>query len=128
MFKSFMTAAAIAVATTGTLAVPMAPAAAQSWGWNDRGYDNGFQNVGWRDGRRYRDDRRYDNRRYGRNYRGNGRCYDKGNGGLAIGGIAGGLAGNAIAGRGDRTLGTILGAGVGALAGRAIDKSDGRPC
>ena len=123
MFKSMITAAAIALAGTATVA-PL-PAAAQVW--NDRGYDQGYQNVGWRNDRRYRgSDRRY--RGYNNRYRGNQRCYDKGNGGLAIGGIAGGLAGNAIAGRGDRTLGTILGAGVGALAGRAIDKSDGRRC
>ncbi|WP_156680227.1 glycine zipper 2TM domain-containing protein [Sphingomonas profundi] len=123
MFKSLVTAAAIALAGTATVA-PL-PAAAQSYGWDDRGQDAGFQNVGWRDDRRYRNDRRY----RGGNYRyRNQRCYDKGNGGLAIGGIAGGLAGNAIAGRGDRTLGTILGAGVGALAGRAIDRSDGRRC
>jgi hypothetical protein len=29
-----------------------------------------------------------------------------------------------VAGRGDRLLGTVLGAGAGALAGRAIDRSD----
>jgi len=34
------------------------------------------------------------------------------------------LLGNTVAGRGDRTIGTILGAGVCALAGRAIDRSD----
>jgi uncharacterized protein YcfJ len=40
-----------------------------------------------------------------------------------IGAIAGGLLGNSIAGYGDRTAGTIIGAGVGALAGRAIDRN-----
>ncbi|TVV69892.1 glycine zipper 2TM domain-containing protein [Sphingomonas solaris] len=126
MFKPFITAAAIALATTTAVALPVAPAAAQNYGWDDRGYGGqGFQNVGWRNDRRYNNNRRYSNNR---NYRGNQRCRDKGNGGLAIGGIAGGLAGNTIAGRGDKTLGTILGAGGGALAGRAIDKSDGRPC
>ena len=35
-----------------------------------------------------------------------------------------GPAGNQIAGRGDRTLGTIIGGVGGALAGRAIDRSD----
>ena len=39
-----------------------------------------------------------------------------------IGAIAGGLLGNSVAGYGDRTAGTIIGAGVGALAGRAIDR------
>ncbi|WP_405053305.1 glycine zipper 2TM domain-containing protein [Sphingomonas sp. BE137] len=43
-----------------------------------------------------------------------------------MGAIAGGLLGNVIAGGGDRTLGTVLGAGGGALAGRAIQK-DGQP-
>lgn len=128
-FKSMMTAAALALA--GTAAIAPLPAAAQGHGWNDRGgYDQGYQDVAWRGDRGYRDGG-YNGRRYYGNdhrYRGNRRCYDKGNGGLAIGGIAGGLAGNALAGRGDRTVGTILGAGVGALAGRAIDRSDGRPC
>ena len=38
--------------------------------------------------------------------------------------MAGGLAGREIARRGNRTEGAIIGAAVGALAGRAIDKSD----
>ena len=42
--------------------------------------------------------------------------------GLLIGGVAGGVLGNVVAGRGDRTLGTVLGAGGGALAGRAIER------
>ncbi len=74
--------------------------------------------------------RHYDHGRHyaGRGYYRGGRCYDKGNGGLAVGGIAGGLLGNTVAGQGDKTLGTVIGAAAGALAGRAIDKSDGRPC
>ena len=69
----------------------------------------------------YRNDRRYDQRRYNnRNYR---QC-DNGTGGTVIGAIAGGLAGHEIAGRGDRTLGVILGGAVGAIAGRAIDKGN----
>jgi len=51
------------------------------------------------------------------------RC-NRGGGGSIIGAIAGGLLGNAAAGRGDRGVGTILGAGAGALAGREI----GRDC
>jgi len=50
--------------------------------------------------------------------------YDNGLGGAAIGGIAGGLLGNRIAGRGNRTVGTIAGAAVGAVAGMAIDKGE----
>ncbi|SFR78322.1 glycine zipper 2TM domain-containing protein [Sphingomonas jatrophae] len=117
MMKSLTLAAAALAAATPAIAP------AQSWAparatWQQGGNDGLFQQAGYR-GRRHYNNRRY----YGRQ-----RCYDKGNGGLAIGGIAGGLLGNQIAGRGDRTLGTILGAGVGALAGRAIDKSDGRRC
>lgn len=129
MFAKFLTAATLTL-TAAAVTVPM-PAMAQNWGGpaQYRGYDqgdSGYERVGYRDRR----DRRYarSHRGYDRGYRGNQRCYDKGNGGLAIGGIAGGLLGNQVAGRGDRTLGTILGAGVGALAGRAIDKSDGRRC
>lgn len=94
------------------------------------------------DDRRYydrRDDRRYEDRRayrgydrrpvrYNQNFRGQNRCYDEGKGGTVIGAIAGGLLGNTVAGRGDGLLGTVIGGGVGALAGRAIDRSDGRPC
>ena len=47
---------------------------------------------------------------------------DNGTTGLLIGGAVGGLAGNEIAGRGDKLLGTVLGAGAGALLGREIDR------
>jgi hypothetical protein len=60
-------------------------------------------------------------RRAGRNY------YCKkpdGTTGLIVGGIAGGVLGNIIAPGGSKTLGTILGAGVGAIAGNAIDKKN----
>lgn len=54
---------------------------------------------------------------------------DNGVGGAAIGAVVGGVAGNRIAGRGSRTEGTLIGAGVGALAGLAIDRAeDGRGC
>lgn len=55
-------------------------------------------------------------------YREGGRRCDRGDGGTLIGAIAGGLLGNTMAGRGDRMLGTVLGAGAGALAGRAVDR------
>jgi Glycine zipper 2TM domain len=74
-----------------------------------------WQEANWR-GERQRD----------ADYRDGKRC-DKGTGGLIIGGLAGGVIGNRIA-KGDRTLGTILGAGVGALAGRAIDRSSSKRC
>ena len=58
-------------------------------------------------------------------YRGHdGRYYCRrsdGTTGLVIGGIAGGLLGNAVSGS---TLGTLLGAGGGALLGRSIDRGD----
>lgn len=51
---------------------------------------------------------------------------DNGLGGAAIGAVAGGVAGNLIAGRGNRLGGTLLGAGVGAAAGYAIDRAEDR--
>lgn len=85
----------------------------------DRRYDRRYDN------RRYNNDRRYySNNRYNNRYR---RC-DNGDGGTVIGAIAGGLAGHEIAGRGDKTVGAIVGGAVGAIAGRAIDRSDGRRC
>ena len=68
---------------------------------------------------RYRDDRYYDDRRR----RGDG-------GGAAVGaiagGIIGGIAGNRIAGRGNRTEGTIIGGALGAIAGGAIGSAADR--
>ncbi|WP_447726953.1 glycine zipper 2TM domain-containing protein [Sphingomonas koreensis] len=130
MFKKLSLIGA-ALAMTGTALIPATPAAAQGrYEYrDDRGY------YGDRDGRRYDRDRGYgrdrgyrDYRRYDRgdrryNYRAREKCND-GDGGTIVGAIAGGLAGNAIAGRGDRTLGTILGGAVGAIAGREIDRSD----
>ena len=70
----------------------------------------------------------YKERRLSRNdriYRGrDGRYYCKrndGTTGLVIGGVAGGLLGNAIAGG---TIGTLVGAGGGALLGRSIDRGN----
>lgn len=82
--------------------------------------------------RYYRDDnRRYRERRLSRNdrvYRGNdGRYYCRhsdGTTGLVVGGIAGGVLGNIIAPGGSETLGTLLGAAGGALAGRAIERGN----
>jgi uncharacterized protein YcfJ len=106
-----------ALAMTATAVIPVAPAMAQSR--YDRGYSDAYRDGYNRDG--YRTYRGYD-RDY-RNYRMRQKCND-GDGGTIIGAIAGGLLGNSIAGRGDRTVGTIIGGGVGALAGRAIDRSD----
>jgi hypothetical protein len=107
-----------ALAMTGTAIVPATQAAAQSrYEYRDgqRGYDRGY--YGNRGYRQYdRSDRRY-------SYRSGDKCRD-GDGGTIVGAIAGGLAGSAIAGRGDKTIGTILGGALGAIAGREIDRSD----
>ncbi len=116
MFKKLTLAGAAFATLAGGLAAT--PAMAQRY---DRGYgyDRGY-NDGYGYDRGYRNYRGYD-RRYAT--RGQHPCKD-GDGGTVIGAIAGGLAGNAIAGRGDRTLGAILGGALGAVAGRAIDKAD----
>ncbi|MDJ0278720.1 glycine zipper 2TM domain-containing protein [Sphingomonas sp. 2R-10] len=116
MFKK-LTLAAAALATVATAAAPTA-ASAQSWR-GDR-YEREYR--GDRGYREYRGDRGYYNDR-GYNRRSNRGC-ENGDGGTVIGAIAGGLLGNTVAGRGDRLLGTIIGGGVGAVAGRAIDKAD----
>lgn len=43
--------------------------------------------------------------------------------GAIIGGLSGALLGNTVAGRGNKTEGALLGAGVGAVAGHEIGKS-----
>lgn len=120
-----------AVLSTGAVTIA-APAAARDHHYSSQRYNDGYGRYG-NDNRRYdsrydrydrREDRRYRNeRRYRQNDDSRYRC-DKGTGGTVIGAIAGGLAGHEIAGRGDRTLGAILGGAVGAIAGRAIDKSN----
>lgn len=61
-------------------------------------------------------------------WRGNdGRYYckrDNGTTGLLIGAGIGALAGHELAGDGDKTLGTLLGAVVGGALGKAIDEGD----
>lgn len=116
-----------------SFAATTAPAMARD-GYH-RGYDRGDYyrgDRGYRGDRNYRADRSYRGDRY---YRGNSRNYrggyytcrrDSGTGGTIIGAIAGGLLGNEVAGRGNRTEGAIIGGAVGALAGRAIDRSDSR--
>jgi len=93
---------------------------------------NQVQNNYWDASRYYRrDDNRYRARRLGRNdniYRGSDDRYyckrDDGTTGLILGGVAGGALGNIIAPGGWKTIGTIIGAGSGALLGRAIDDGD----
>lgn len=86
----------------------------------------------WDAARYYRrDDYRYRARRLNRNdwiYRGSDNRYycrrDDGTTGLIVGGITGGVLGNIITPGGSKTLGAIIGAGAGALIGRAIDDGD----
>lgn len=86
----------------------------------------------WDAARYYRrDDRRYRLRRLSRNdriYRGSDNRYycrrDDGTTGLILGGIAGGALGHIIAPGGSKTLGAIVGAGAGALIGRAVDDGE----
>ena len=97
----------------------------------DRGNRYDAREGYWDASRHYRNDRRYQPRRLGRNdriYRGSDDRYyckrDDGTVGLVLGGIAGGALGNIITPGGYKTLGTIVGAGAGALIGKAIDDGD----
>jgi hypothetical protein len=78
----------------------------------------------YREGRR---DARRQARYEGRYWRGNDgryRCQrSNGTTGLLVGAGVGALVGDQVAGRGDKTLGAIVGGLGGAAAGRAIDRS-----
>lgn len=98
----------------------------------ERRYDRrGYDDDGYYDDRRY-DDRRYDEpRRLSRRdriWRGrDGRYYcerSDGTTGLVVGAALGALAGRAIDTRGDRTTGTLLGALFGGLLGREVDRGE----
>jgi len=134
------------------LAVPVgAPALAKDHGRHDNGHHYGWSKGhghDWRAGHRYdwnRPDPRYGRydaaryyrpgayrerrlTRYDRIYRGyDGRYYCRrsdGTTGLIVGGVLGGLLGNAIADGHSSTLATLLGAGGGALLGRSIDRGN----
>ena len=123
MKKMMITALMIGLASPAALT---APAMAQHHGRGDYRW-NGDRDHNWDPATHYRAGK-YKERRLGRNdriYRGHdGRYYCKrndGTTGLVIGGIAGGLLGNAVAGG---TLGTLVGAGGGALLGRSIDRGN----
>jgi hypothetical protein len=105
----------------------------EDWrGWNRYDYNRPDPRYGNYDpSRYYRADKSYRERRLGRNdriYRGADNRYycrrSDGTTGLIVGAVAGGVLGNAIAGRGSGTLGTILGAAGGGLLGRSIDRGD----
>ncbi len=104
MLKKIFSGTVIAV----VLATTAAPTAALAY---DRGRHHSWHDHG------------YDHHRHDRYYGHGHRCKrDNGTGGLVIGAIAGGLLGHEVAR--DKTAGTIVGGGVGAIAGRAIDRSD----
>lgn len=88
--------------------------------------NNGRGNGKYDNNGRYREPRRIS--RNDRVWRGrDGKYYcqrDNGTTGLLIGAGVGGLAGNQVAGSGDKALGTVLGAVAGGLLGRAIDRDD----
>ncbi|MBL8650011.1 MAG: glycine zipper 2TM domain-containing protein [Sphingopyxis sp.] len=114
--------AAIGVAATAPAFAGM-PASAPTHEIYKNDQDAGF-NKKHKRGRYYaRDQRVNNNTRVWRGDDGRYRCKkDNGTTGLLIGGAVGGLAGNEIAGNGDKLLGTVLGAAGGALLGREIDK------
>lgn len=142
---------ALAALAATAAALPITPAFAdQNWSNRDDRRDDRRRDhrndrrddrrADWRGDRGdYRNDRRdriYDSRgryaqprridRNSRLWRGNdGRYYckrDNGTTGLIIGAGVGALAGNQIAGNGDRTIGAILGGVLGGALGREIDK------
>ncbi len=74
---------------------------------------------------RHRQYSHYDNGRYKTFTGSNGRTYCRksdGTTGAIIGGVAGGVIGQEVAGNGNRTIGTLLGAGLGVVGGRAIER------
>ena len=90
----------------------------------DPAYNGYYADHYYRDGPRYRERHLSDNDRI---YVGqDGRYYCRrsdGTTGLIVGGIAGGVLGNIIAPGGSKTLGTLLGAAGGAVAGNANDRN-----
>lgn len=107
------------------------PAPAYGYGWS-RYYDDAV--MADRYGRVYDYRSDVDWGRYDGGYEDDGydrdddyRRQDSGVGGATVGAVVGGIAGNRIAGHGNRTAGTLIGAGVGAVAGYAIDKTEDGP-
>lgn len=118
---------ALLALTAAALALPAVPAAADPPPWAPAHGHRAKQHYRVYDDRgRYLEPRRVTYRDHV--WRGrDGRYYcrrDNGTTGLIIGAGVGALAGHEIAGRGDRTLGAILGGVAGGLLGRAIDRGD----
>ncbi|WP_310475589.1 glycine zipper 2TM domain-containing protein [Sandarakinorhabdus sp.] len=118
----------LTIALIATLGLGIAAPAAAQWhepvqqaGWNG-GYNGGYQGG-------YYDDGGYDNAGWNDNRRGNqwngndGYCRRSSGGtGTVLGAIAGGVIGNQVARRNDKTVATVAGAVVGGLLGRSIDR------
>jgi outer membrane lipoprotein SlyB len=122
-------------ALAGAAALPLAGCTQYGDGYGSS-YASGYgpaPDSPWYADQYYRDDSRYHERRLRDNdriYVGNdGRYYCRrsdGTAGLVVGGIAGGVLGNIIAPGGSKTLGTLLGAAGGAVAGSAVDRNNVR--
>lgn len=96
------------------------PVATSTYAQDVAQFDRRDERRAYREGRR---DGRYEGR-YWRGDDGRYRCRrSDGTTGLLVGAGVGALLGNEIAGRGDKTLGAIVGGLGGAAAGRAIDRS-----
>ena len=118
-----------------TLLIPLLAVSALLTGcstYDDGGprYAQSQDGRGWDAREHYRDDPRYQERPMARDeqvYRGSdGRYYCRhsdGTAGLVVGGVAGGVLGDAIAPRGSKTLGTLLGAIGGAAIGQSVDSN-----
>ncbi|MDZ3832552.1 MAG: glycine zipper 2TM domain-containing protein [Sphingopyxis sp.] len=122
--KGLMSAAVTAGVAMTAPAFAGVPTDVRAPGFNKLETTSEYHRKRKKDRRYYARDERID--RDTRIWRGNdGRYYckrDNGTTGLLIGGAVGGLAGHEIAGNGDKLLGTIIGAGAGALIGREIDR------
>lgn len=117
MKKVVLAMAAASVLATPALAHP--PAHAQAHGWRAKqAYAGGYRDA-------YYQDRNY----YGQGQRAyyNGGCRKDSNiEGTVIGAVGGGVLGHALGKRGDKTLTTVVGAGLGGLIGREVDRSEKR--
>jgi hypothetical protein len=129
MTRTFILVAAALVAAAPV--VPTAPASADPppWapahGWRAK---HGAQGI-WYPDNHYRSGRHYSDRALSRNdriYRGrDGRYYCRrsdGTTGLIVGAALGALIGRELDRGRSRTVGTLIGAGAGAMLGRAVDR------
>ena len=103
---------------------PPPPHVVYQQGTGQQGYDQrSYEQAGY-------DQRAYDQNEYAPAYQSRygferyERCLkDRGIAGGAIGAVVGAVIGNRVAGRGDRLAGSLIGGGIGALAGVSIEKA-----